>query len=87
MDADDDGKLTKEEYMSVRMGPQRGWNPEREQERQKAKEARFDEMDSDGDGSISKEEFLALAEKHYMSADANGDGKVTPWEQRRQNWN
>jgi hypothetical protein len=87
MDADDDGMLTKEEYMSVRMGPQLGRNPERQQQRQAAKEARFDEMDQDGDGSITKAEFLTLAEKHHMSADADKDGKITPWEHRRRNWN
>jgi hypothetical protein len=87
MDSDDDGMLTKEEYMSVRMGPQRGWNQARQQQRQQAKEARFDDMDTDGDGSITKAEFLTLAERHHMSADADGDGKVTPWEHRRRNWN
>ena len=87
MDGDDDGMLTKDEYMSVRMGPQLGRNPARQQRRQEAKEARFDEMDEDGDGSITKAEFMTLAENHHMGADADGDGRITPWEHRRRNWN
>jgi hypothetical protein len=87
MDSDDDGNLTKDEYMSVRMGPQRGRNPARQQKMQEAKEARFDEMDKDEDGSITKAEFMTMAENHHMSADADSDGKITPWEHRRRNWN
>ena len=62
-------------------------NPARQQRRQEAKEARFDEMDEDGDGSITKAEFMTLAENHHMGADADGDGRITPWEHRRRNWN
>ena len=87
MDADDDGKLTKDEYMAVRMGPQLGYNSERQAAMQKAKEDRFAAMDSDADGSVSKEEFLNSAQAHHAAADGDGDGKVTPWEHRRQNWN
>jgi hypothetical protein len=87
MDADDDGALTKDEYMAVRMGPQLGYNSERQAAMQKAKEDRFDAMDTDANGSVSKEEFLNAAQAHHAGADADGDGKVTPWEHRRQNWN
>ncbi|MBL8595962.1 MAG: EF-hand domain-containing protein [Devosia sp.] len=87
MDADDDGKLTKEEYMAVRMGPQFGYNSERQAVMQKAKEDRFTAMDADADGSVTKEEFLNAAQAHHAAADTDGDGKVSPWEQRRQNWN
>lgn len=37
MDADDDAALTKDEYMAVRMGPQLGYNSERQAAMQKAK--------------------------------------------------
>lgn len=87
MDADDDGLLTEEEYMAVRMGPQYGFNAARQQAMQEAKAARFGEMDGDSDGSVSKEEFLAAAQAHYAASDADGDGKVTPWEHRSRNWN
>ena len=87
MDADDDGALTKDEYMAVRMGPQLGYNGERHAAMQKAREDRFAAMDTDANGSISKEEFLNAAQAHHAAADSDGDGKVTPWEHRRQNWN
>ena len=72
---------------SVRMGPQLGRNQARQQRRQEAKEARFDEMDDDGDGSITKAEFMTLAENHHMGADADCNGRITPWEHRRRNRN
>lgn len=87
MDADDDGTLTKDEYLAVRMGPQYGFNPERQAARQQAKEDRFSTMDDDSDGSVTKEEFVAAAKAFYDAADTDGDGKVTPWEHRRRNWN
>ncbi len=87
MDADDNGTLTMDEYMSVRMGPQLGFNPERQAEMQQAKSDRFSSLDSDGDGSVTKQEFLAAAKTHLQAADADGDGKVTPWEFRNRNWN
>lgn len=87
MDADDDASLTKDEYMAVRMGPQLGYNSERQAAMQKAKEDRFAAMDTDANGGVSKEEFLNAAQAHHAAADSDGDGKVTPWEHRRQNWN
>ncbi|MBU1336018.1 MAG: hypothetical protein KJ944_17160 [Alphaproteobacteria bacterium] len=45
MDADDDGFVTMEEYMTVRMGPQTGHNPNRQAAMQQAKEDRFAGMD------------------------------------------
>lgn len=45
MDADDDGFVTMEEYMTVRMGPQTGYKPDRQAEMQQAKEDRFAGMD------------------------------------------
>jgi len=87
MDADDDGMLTVEEYMAVRMGPQRGWNTERQKAMQEQKKARFGELDTDSDGSVSKAEFMDGAKAHHEAADSDGDGTVTPWEHRRRNWN
>jgi hypothetical protein len=87
MDADDDGSVTKEEYLAVRMGPQFGFNQARQALRQQAKESRFAELDGDGDGSVAKAEFMAAAKIHFDASDDDGDGKVTPWELRRQNWN
>ncbi|MBD8892673.1 EF-hand domain-containing protein [Roseibium litorale] len=86
MDADDDGELTKEEYMTVRMGYGQGWKPARQAEMQERKSARFGEMDTDKNGSVSRGEFLDAAKAHHASADADGDGNVSPWEHRRRNW-
>lgn len=83
MDADDDGSLTKEEFMTIRMGPQNGWNQARQARRQKAKEARFDAMDKDGDGKVSQEDFMATAQARFELADSDSDGKVSPWDFRR----
>jgi len=86
MEADDDGQVTKEEYMAVRMGPGTGWNAERQAAMQAQKEARYSGMDGDGDGVVSKGEFLDAAQKHHKAADTDGDGGVSPWEHRRQGW-
>ncbi|WP_417684779.1 EF-hand domain-containing protein [Roseibium sp.] len=87
MDYDDDGALTLDEYLYVRMGPGDGWNQARQEARQKEKSDRFAAIDEDGDGKVSKEEFLAGAKAHHEAADTNGDGQVSPWEHRSRNWN
>jgi hypothetical protein len=84
MDADDDGELTQEEYMEVRMGPGEGRNEERRKARQEAKLARFKPMDSDNSGKVSKAEWMAAGKKRFEDADADKDGVVTPWEFRSQ---
>ena len=61
MDGDDDGELTEDEYMSVRMGPRVGQdrNQERQKVMQERKKARFGEMDADKSGKVSQAEFIA----------------------------
>ena len=86
MDADDNGEITKDEYMAVRMGPGTGWNSERQAQMQAQKEARYAELDTDGDGKVTKAEFLDTAKAHHAAADDDGDGTVSPWEHRRRNW-
>lgn len=87
MDADDNGELTKDEYMSVRMGYQQGWNTDRQAAMQSAKEARFAALDTDGNGTVSRAEFQGAAKAHFDAADADSDGKVSPWEFRGAAWN
>lgn len=87
MDSDDNGELSMEEYMTVRMGPQNGWNKERQAAREKEKSDRFATMDADKNGSVSQAEFIASSKARFEEADADKDGKVTPWEWRSQQWN
>ncbi|MBX9454696.1 MAG: EF-hand domain-containing protein [Rhizobium sp.] len=84
MDADDDGELTEEEFMTVRMGPQHGRNEARQKMMQERKKARFVEMDTDKSGKVSKVEFIAAGKARFEAADTDKDGKVTPWEFRAQ---
>ncbi|WP_321505244.1 EF-hand domain-containing protein [Breoghania sp.] len=86
MDADDDGFITKEEFMAVRMGPQRGFNQARQNARQTAKADRFAAMDTEGTGKVSKETFLSNARARFEAADKDGDGKVSPWDFRAMHW-
>jgi hypothetical protein len=88
MDGDDDGELTDEEYMSVRMGPGpgQGRNEERQKAMQERKKARFVEMDADKNGKVSQAEFIAGGKARFQAADTDKDGKVTPWEFRAQRW-
>lgn len=86
MDADDDGELTEEEYMTLRMGPGQGLNAERQKQMQERKRARFAPMDADKNGKVSKAEFIAAGKARFEAADTDGDGKVSPWEFRAQHW-
>jgi Ca2+-binding EF-hand superfamily protein len=86
MDADDDGELTEEEFMTVRMGPGQGLNSARRKQMEERKRARFVEMDADKSGKVSKSEFIAAGKARFLAADGDGDGKVTPWEFRGQHW-
>lgn len=87
MDADDDGSLTIDEFLAVRMGPMDGFNPEREQQMQTRKAERYDPMDADANGKVSKAEFMTASQARFKAADSDGDGKVTPWEMRSSVWN
>lgn len=87
MDANSDARLTLEEFKAVRMGPQRGLNPQREAMMQQRKVARFAPMDTNRDGFVDRAEFLAAHETQmFTDLDRDRDGRVTPMEFRRHGW-
>lgn len=87
MDGDDDGELTEDEYLSVSMGPGRGFNEARQKVMQERKKTRFAQMDPDKNGKVSKAEFMAAGKARFEAADTDKDGRVTPWEFRAQHRN
>lgn len=82
MDQDDDGELTEDEYMAIRMGMGEGRNKARREARQAAKKARFAPMDTDKSGKVSKAEWMSAGKARFEAADTDKDGIVTPWEFR-----
>ena len=74
MDTNQDGKVSKEEFMTFHM-----------EFAKKAQDARFDRLDTNRDGTISKEEFSAVTVKEaqtigrlkFMFVDLNRDGVLT----------
>ncbi len=80
MDADDSNTLTKEEFMSLSMGPgPQGSGPmaAKRQNMMKAKKAsKFSAMDVDKNGVVTKAEFDAFSTAKFNSADTNSDGSI-----------
>lgn len=87
MDQDTNSALTLDEYMSVRMGGQNGFNPARQAQKQEQKQARFKPMDKNRDGAVSEGEFVAAALGRFSTADSNRDGAVSAVEFRSFHWN
>jgi hypothetical protein len=81
-DADDDGKLTLQEFATTCFGPcpRVAWGSDGMKDWQDRKEARFEEIDGNGDDAVTQEEFLAYGKKRYNASDRDEDGKVTVWE-------
>lgn len=90
MDANRDGRLSREEYMGVRMGPgpKAGISTQRQAQMQERAEhrktLRFQVMDSDGDGLVARGQFMAQSRSDFADSDQNDDGKVTV--QEFSNW-
>lgn len=84
MDADEDGVLTREEYLSVRLGPgpMMDGGGRFSVQAQERKAAAFAAMDQDGDGSVSQREWMSAGQERFTAADHDGDGVVTVWEFR-----
>jgi hypothetical protein len=75
LDADKDGKLTKEELFA-----QSRSTADRALERQ---DAFFRRMDADRDGFVSKAEFMAQAGKNFARCDLDKDGRINTAECRQ----
>lgn len=88
MDADGDGRVSRAEYMAVRMGPDVGGLPWRRNAKatqaQERKTQRFEVMDGDGDGYVERERFMRFGEQNYADIDQDKDGSVSLSE--FQNW-
>ena len=74
MDADQDGKVSKEEFMNFYM-----------EYAKKNQDPRFNQLDTNGDGNISRDEFMAVKVKEaqnigavkFKRIDANKDGVIS----------
>lgn len=83
MDANKDGKLSREEYLAVHMGagPRDGGNQAHMQAMRQQADARkveqFTSMDTDKNGFATRAEFLAHADRTFASKDVNKDGKLS----------
>lgn len=83
MDSNNDGRLTRSEYMAVHMGPgpQAGSSQSRMSQMRASADARkaehFAKMDTDKDGVVSRDQFLANGQADFAAMDTNGDGKVS----------
>lgn len=79
LDTDDDGRLTREEFMVVIVG---GRVPPQMAELLARRETRMKAMDRNGDGVVDHAEFIAWHENRFDAADLDKNGKVSPWEFR-----
>jgi hypothetical protein len=75
LDANRDGKLTKEELFS-----QTRSTSDRQLERQ---DAFFRLLDRDRDGFVSREEFMAQADRNFTRCDLDKDGRINTAECRQ----
>jgi hypothetical protein len=84
MDANGDGKLTREEFEASRLGGDRAGKPagDRAGQGQGIKKM-FAKTDANGDGKISREEAPEQIAGRFDTIDSNGDGFLTPEEIQR----
>jgi EF hand len=87
LDANGDGALSEAEFTKPRHA--HFWNSWFNSAEiaavQKVRKDKFAQLDTDKNVSVNKAEFLADAKAKLAAADADKDGKVTPWEFRAAN--
>ncbi|MEE8348138.1 MAG: EF-hand domain-containing protein [Acidobacteriota bacterium] len=78
-DRDQDGKLTREEFLAVRERTESRQGQGRRQrgERRFDPERMFQRMDANGDGKITRDEFPEQAPPMLERMDSDGDGAIT----------
>ena len=81
-DQNSDGALSEAEFSTPPHG--RSWfgRGDKAAEHETRLKAMFVKLDADKNASVSKAEAFAEAQALYAAADADKDGKVTPWEIR-----
>ena len=85
MDVNNDGRLTRSEYMAVHMCPGQQAGSSQSPMRASAdalKAERFARMDTDNNGVVFRDQFLADGQANFAAMDTNGDGKVSMAELR-----
>ena len=84
MDQDRDGKVSEAEFLAGPRGHKGwfDWNSDESAAVQKIRTDAFAALDVNKDKSMDKAEFFVDAKARLAAADADKDGKVTPWEFR-----
>jgi hypothetical protein len=89
LDRDNDGTVSEAEFISPPGRGQRFWSSwfgnEEQAAVQNVRKQKFAGFDTDKNANLSKTEFFAEAKSRLTAADADKDGKVTPWEFRAAN--
>ena len=79
MDRDNNGLLTRHEYMAVKMGPgpSSGWSHGRMSMAQTNKSELFRAMDDDLNGTVGGVEFFRELDRDFRARDKNKDGRIS----------
>lgn len=89
LDRDADGNVTEAEFIDPPGRGRRFWSSwfgdEEKAAVQGVRKEKFATLDADKNNSLSKAEFFVEAKSRLAAADADKDGKVTPWEFRAAN--
>lgn len=80
LDGDRDGLVRRPEFVGALDLKRR--DPIRRQAQLERLGALFTRLDVDGDQQLRKSEFLGACNAHFITSDADGDGRVTVWEFR-----
>jgi len=80
MDTNKDGKITREEFLSIRVNEFAHWDRNADSNLSPGEhpaEHVYKIGDADKNGSLSKKEYFAIFEKHFAFLDSDKDGELT----------